>query len=90
MDLGIRDIWRETFLSGLDTARAVLTELGLSASEADRTISMFRQHDEDRLLDQHGRHTDDARMAAEARQWSQELEEIFEQDAASQASDETQ
>ena len=89
MDLGIRDIWRETFLSGLDTAREVLTGLGLSASEADRTVEMFREHDEARLLDQHGRHTDDARMAAEARQWSKELEEIFEQDAADQASDET-
>jgi glutathione-regulated potassium-efflux system protein KefB len=79
MDVGVAHIWRETFHSSLDTARHTLTFLGLSDIEADRTVQTFREHDEARLVEQHGM-KDDAKAAAQAREWARELEEILAQD----------
>lgn len=80
MDIGVSQIWRETLMSSLDTARSVLSHLGLSATEAERTVQTFKQHDEERLRDQHRIYRDDDQMAAAAKQWAKELEQIFEQD----------
>ncbi len=79
MDLDVAHIWRETFHSSLDTARHTLTFLGLSDIEADRTVQTFREHDEARLVEQHGM-KDDVKAAAQAREWARELEEILAQD----------
>jgi monovalent cation:proton antiporter-2 (CPA2) family protein len=79
MDVGVAHIWRETFHSSLDTARHTLTFLGLSDIEADRTVQTFREHDEARLVEQHGM-KDDAEAAAQAQEWARELEEILAQD----------
>ena len=81
MDVGVTEIWRETLLSSLDTARSLLTRLGMSDFVAQQTVEKFRKLDEERLLDQHGRHGDEKRMAAETRAWSEELEQMFEEDA---------
>lgn len=81
MDVGVTEIWRETLLSSLDTARSLLTRLGMSDFIAQQTVEKFRKLDEERLLDQHGRHGDEKRMAAETRAWSEELEQMFEEDA---------
>lgn len=80
MDLGIADIYRETFASSLEAARDTLTLLGLSALDAERASNTFRAHDEKRLADQHAIYRDDARMVAQARAWQKELEEIFEKE----------
>lgn len=80
MDLGITDIYRETFASSLEAARDTLTLLGLSALDAERAANTFRAHDEKRLVDQHAIYRDDAQMVAQARAWQKELEEIFEKE----------
>ena len=82
MDLGVKDIWRETFHSSLETAHAVLTGLGLTDSEARRTVETFRDHDERRMAAQHEMYRDDKRMVASTREWAAELERLLEQDAA--------
>lgn len=80
MDLGITDIYRETFASSLEAARDTLTLLGLSALDAERAANTFRTHDEKRLVDQHAIYRDDERMMVHARAWQKELEEIFEKE----------
>ena len=82
MDLGVRDIWRETFHSSLETARAVLTGLGISDSSARHTVETFRDHDESHLIAHREMYRDQVRMAASTREWAEELERLLEQDAA--------
>lgn len=82
MDLGIEIVWRETFLSSTDMARAVLKGVGLPDREADKAIATFRRHDERRLYAHHGLHNDERRMQDLAKAATKELEELFEADAA--------
>ena len=51
LDLGIRNLRRETFLSSLDLTRQLLTGLGYSDRVAERAVPNFRTHDERRLFD---------------------------------------
>jgi monovalent cation:proton antiporter-2 (CPA2) family protein len=81
MELGISVVWRETFLSSLDMARAVLKQLGLTDNDAERTTRLFREHDERRLYSLFGEHQNEQRMQMLAKKAAQELEELFSQDA---------
>ena len=81
MDLGVRNINRETFLSSLDVAQSVLMSLGSSRAESDRAVETFRKHDERRLWAHRDVHHDEQRMVALAKAWAKELEDIFEEDA---------
>lgn len=85
MELGIAVVWRETLGSSLEMAEAVLKGLGLPGYQAEHAVATFRSHDEQRLSAAFGTHRDDARMQALARKASQELEELFAQDAARDA-----
>jgi len=82
MELGIPVIWRETFLSSLDMAQAVLKGIGLSDYAAERAVQLFREHDERRLYSLFGEHRNEQRMQMLAKKFAQELEEQFAQDAA--------
>ncbi len=81
MDMGVEHISRETFSSSLETARDVLTSLGLSDADSDKAIETFRGHDEGRLMAHRDIHHDEDKMAELAKAWAKELEEIFEADA---------
>jgi monovalent cation:proton antiporter-2 (CPA2) family protein len=81
MDAGVTEIWRETLHSSLGTAESVLTALGLSQRDAERTVETFREHDERLLGLQYTQQKNDACMVALSREWATELEQIFEQDA---------
>ena len=80
MDLGIDHVTRETFHSGLEVARSVLGGLGLSNTESRKIVETFRAHDERRLMAHRDIHHDEDKMAAMARTWATELEEILEDD----------
>ena len=80
MDLGVAQIERETFLSGIALAQGVLRGLGASAVEAEDAGARFRAHDEDLLRRQHAVHHDEERVIATAREAAAELERVFEQD----------
>ncbi len=82
MDAGIRVVWRETFLSSLDMAGAVLSGLGYREREVESAIETFREHDERRLYAHHGLHNDVKRMQDLAKEAMKELEELFAADAA--------
>ncbi|NIA70753.1 glutathione-regulated potassium-efflux system protein KefB [Pelagibius litoralis] len=87
MDLGVTIIRRETLNASLDLSRAVLTGLGLPASEAERTVKTFQDHDEQRLMAQHAEHNDEEKMIYMAKEAAEELEELFEQDAKAEAAE---
>lgn len=85
MDLGVRVIKRETFLSALDLTREVLRGLGLSAKDAARTVETFQEHDERRLAEHHTHYNDQEKMQSLAKDAARELEDMFMRDAAEQA-----
>lgn len=51
-DLGISQVWRETYASALSMAEQTLVETGLSDDEAKNLMMHFKQEDE-RLIQQH-------------------------------------
>ncbi|MDX1709848.1 MAG: monovalent cation:proton antiporter-2 (CPA2) family protein [Rhodovibrionaceae bacterium] len=87
MDQGIRLIQRETFHSSLETARELLEGLGMSETEARRTVETFRKHDVQRLMEAHDYHTDEERMRYLAKKSAEELEELFTADKGEDKSD---
>jgi glutathione-regulated potassium-efflux system ancillary protein KefC/glutathione-regulated potassium-efflux system protein KefB len=82
MDAGVGVVWRETFLSSLDMAGAVLSGLGYREREVATAVETFRRHDERRLYAHHGLHNDAKRMQDLAKAATKELEELFAADAA--------
>jgi glutathione-regulated potassium-efflux system protein KefB len=82
LDLGIKAIQRETFLSALETTRQVLTGLGISQREADRDVRIFKAHDERRLSEDYAHYSDMQKLQAKARSDAATLERLFEEDAA--------
>ena len=80
MDLGVEQIIRETFLSGVEMSRRVLVETGLSYQEAERTVRIFAEHDEHRLRGDYAHASDQAKLAESAKRHAQELAELFEAD----------
>jgi glutathione-regulated potassium-efflux system protein KefB len=85
MDLGIRVIRRETFLSSLDLTREVLRGLGLSERDVRFAVDTFMATDRKRLYEDYKHYTDLEKLQERAKSHTQELEGIFAQDAAEQA-----
>jgi glutathione-regulated potassium-efflux system protein KefB len=85
MDLGVKIIRRETFLSSLDLTREVLRGLGLSEREVRFAVDTFMVMDRKRLYEDYKHYTDLEKLQARARSHSQELEELLAQDATEQA-----
>ena len=84
MDLGIKVIRRETFLSSLDLTREVLRGLGFSERDVRFAIDTFQATDRRRLYEDYRHYTDIEKLQARARTHAQELEDLFAQDAAEQ------
>ncbi len=82
LDLGVKAIQRETFLSALETTRQVLVGLGFSQREADRDVRIFKAHDERRLSEDYAHYSDMEKIQAKARSDASTLERLFEEDAA--------
>jgi len=85
MDLGIKIIRRETFLSSLDLTREVLRGLGLSERDVRFAVDTFMAADRKRLYEDYKHYTDLEKLQERAKSHTQELEGIFAQDAAEQA-----
>ncbi|AUX45271.1 potassium transporter [Sorangium cellulosum] len=80
MDIGVKVLERETFLSSLEVAARVLEGLGMREPDARATIEKFRAHDERTLLRGHAVHNDEAKLVQAAKQAALELEGLFEAD----------
>lgn len=81
MEAGADEVVRETFHSGIEAGRVTLESIGLEAKDARYISETFRDHDERRLKQQFGNHTDEAAMQQSTQQWAKELEEIFAEDS---------
>ncbi|MFC3229772.1 monovalent cation:proton antiporter-2 (CPA2) family protein [Marinibaculum pumilum] len=81
MAVGVKHVVRETFASSLELTELVLEKLGMADYQAQQAIQTFRELDERRLREDLAIYTDQEAMAERARQWEEELEELFNEDA---------
>ncbi len=85
MEAGADEIVRETFHSGVEAGRITLERIGFEAREARYISETFRDHDERRLKQQFGNHTDEAAYRQATQEWAKELEEIFAEEETGKA-----
>src|SRR3989475_187800 len=79
-DLGVKLIWRETFPTSLEMARHALLSLGFGIAASERAVSLFKEHDEQRLEAQYAVQHDEAQLIQTSREAAAQLQELFESD----------
>jgi voltage-gated potassium channel Kch len=85
LDLGITDVIRRSYGSSLEMTAQLLEALGESEEHIERDIARFRQHDRDTLLKQHAIYRDENQLIQTAKESANELQQLFEADAAGEA-----
>ena len=80
MDRGITALVRETFHSSLKLSEQVLRGVGIEAGDAARTVSVFGDYDEQRLVDTHAFYTDERQLIQSSRQTADELADLLADD----------
>ena len=85
LDLGVKAVHRETFGSAIEMAGDVLRGLGQAEREVKSAMAMFRALDERRLVEDYKHYTDEQKLQERARSDTQMLEQLFDEDAADQA-----
>jgi len=85
MAAGVEMVVRETFHSGLEMTRDVLTALGMPKEKAARVVETFREHDEELMAEQYAIRDSEEDLAAAAREAAIQLRGLFEQDFADEA-----
>ncbi len=81
MDLDVRYIIRETFVSSLELSEKVLESLGMPKSKAIDTVRRFRAHDEATMAKQASVKDDEKKLLQSARESAEQLLTLFEADA---------
>ena len=82
MDRGVDGLVRELFYSSLKMAEDSLLALGVSRQDAERSVALFRAHDEQNLLDAHAIYRDEKRLIQSTKEAAEELMALFEADQA--------
>jgi glutathione-regulated potassium-efflux system ancillary protein KefC/glutathione-regulated potassium-efflux system protein KefB len=82
MDLGVKNIIRETYLSSIGLAGSVLEALGETTASARDVMRKFRQHDETTLAAQYAVKDDETKFLATSVEAAQQLEKLFDADEA--------
>lgn len=85
LDLGVKNMRRETFLSALDITHQLLKGLGYSDRVAERTVKTFRTHDERRLFDDYELASDIEKLQQKARSDAATLEQLMREDSEEEA-----
>jgi voltage-gated potassium channel Kch len=80
-ELGVTAVIRDTLLSSLSLTADLLKHLGFSDEESERSILMFREHDERTLLRQAAVYHDQAAYRETAIDAARQLRELFREDA---------
>ncbi len=80
MDLNVQVLYRDTFYSSLVLAKSILLGLGFPAQEAERTVNLFREHDEKLIKQQHAIYQDEQALVEIALKSRAELQSLFESD----------
>ncbi|MEG0481681.1 MAG: monovalent cation:proton antiporter-2 (CPA2) family protein [Acinetobacter sp.] len=86
-DLGIKHIWRETYLTSLGMGYRMLCELGLSKEKAYDSIEIFRNYDEELLARQQHIYADEQKVFESYKNFLSELEHLFESDTQASTQD---
>ena len=79
-EVGVRHIWRETYLSSLDMSRESLQLLGISPEKARETVQTFRDYDDDLIERQQAIYDDEASLIESVQSSMTELESLFDED----------
>ena len=79
-DLGVKHIWRETYLSALELSQALLNQLNPDPEESLQQIQNFREQDEKLLNSQYHLDPDEHPNYENQRSSLAELEHLFTQD----------
>ncbi len=79
-EVGATHIWRETYLTALDMSRESLEMLGITPEKARKTITMFRDYDDELLNRQQAIYDDEARLVESVKSSLGELESLFDSD----------
>jgi monovalent cation:proton antiporter-2 (CPA2) family protein len=82
MDRGVDGLVRETFYSSLKLAEESLVALGITPEDAARSVTLFRVHDEQNLLDTQAIYRDEQQLIQSTQQATEELMALFEADQA--------
>ncbi len=85
MNIGVKVIRRETYLSALDLTREVLRGIGMPEPEVRSTVETFARHDEKRLTEHYKFYTDEQKMMELARSDADMLVKLFDEDQAAEA-----
>jgi glutathione-regulated potassium-efflux system ancillary protein KefC/glutathione-regulated potassium-efflux system protein KefB len=80
MEVGVTEIWRETFASSLEMAESTLVALGTSPATAASQVRRFRAQDEATLRAQAAVKDDETKVIATAQAAAQQLEQLFDAD----------
>ncbi len=72
---------RENFAGSVEAARRTLEELGFPSADARSTVKRFAEYDEQSVRNSFALRDDQQALIASSKQYSAELERIFEQDA---------
>ena len=86
-DLGVEQIWRESYASALELSQSLLNQLALPAEQVQQQILDFRIHDEKLLNRQYHLGADGQFNPAGSRNTLAELEHLFAQDQLKKASE---
>jgi monovalent cation:proton antiporter-2 (CPA2) family protein len=81
MDLGIQDIKRETFDSGIYFVKDLLVKMGVSESRALTVVERFKRHDEIQLVEQFKVRSDDKMFVSVAKQSTAQLAQVLSDDS---------
>jgi len=81
-DAGVRYLIRETYVSSLEMATAVLETLGEPPATAKALVRKFRQHDEATFDAQYAVKDDETKFIATTSAAARQLEQLFEADVA--------
>jgi glutathione-regulated potassium-efflux system protein KefB len=85
MDYGVEQIVRETLHSSLYMTKQLLAEVGMGKAEVERTLTIFREHDERMLHDQHAYYDDEGQLIQTSLQAAAELDTLFRTDKPTDA-----
>jgi glutathione-regulated potassium-efflux system ancillary protein KefC/glutathione-regulated potassium-efflux system protein KefB len=88
MDLDVRYIIRETYLSSLNMAQHALEALSMSRSDALESIKRFDEHDQKTLQTQREVRDDEQKLIQSAQLAAKELEQLFEADTSGDVDEE--
>lgn len=81
LDHGVTTVIRENFAGSIEAARLTLEELGLPSSDARETVRTFAEYDEMMVRKAYVHRNDQQALVESAKQYTEELERLFEQDA---------